>query len=251
MPGPGGCAGAALLRRASANAGDTAAGRSDRRPGAAAPSARRASPGGHRPAPPASRAGLALRCADSGTRAVQTAPFQPCVQAPAVSITSGVSGRNSSCLPRTETGRPCTRISRRRLRRAAPCCRGSRPPGTCSSGRGCGAESRFEGRAVQRGAAAQRQLQRELAVFRNALQPADQPAGLELDLQVLRQRRGLEVGRDLQRHRQQHGAFVAVVGQRADRDLLRHRPWMSPASTPGGRVHSSRVGRPESPGFFQ
>jgi hypothetical protein len=49
-----------------------------------------------------------LRWADSGTLAVHTAPFHPCVHAAAVSMTSGVSGKKSSVLPRKPTGRPWT-----------------------------------------------------------------------------------------------------------------------------------------------
>jgi hypothetical protein len=56
--------------------------------------------------------GLALRCADSGTRAVHTPSCQSCVQGAAVSITLAVSGKKSSFCPRSAAGRPATRSSR-------------------------------------------------------------------------------------------------------------------------------------------
>jgi hypothetical protein len=52
--------------------------------------------------------GLLARCGDSGTRAVHSPPFHAWVQAAAVAMTSGVSGKKSSVLPRSATGRPCT-----------------------------------------------------------------------------------------------------------------------------------------------
>jgi len=55
-----------------------------------------------------STAGLAARCGDSGTCAVQVSPCQAWDHWPAVSITSPVSGKNSSFLPRTDAGSPST-----------------------------------------------------------------------------------------------------------------------------------------------
>src|SRR5205085_10161039 len=52
--------------------------------------------------------GLALRCGDSGSRAVHAAPFQACVQRAPLSITSPAAGKKSSVLPRKATGRPWT-----------------------------------------------------------------------------------------------------------------------------------------------
>ena len=49
-------------------------------------------------------------------------------------------------------------------------------------------------------------------------------AAFSLTSRSPRQQRRLEVGRDRERHRQQHRALVAVVGEIADRDLLGHRP---------------------------
>ena len=89
---------------------------------------------------------------------------------------------------------------------------------------GLGVEARLERRAIGGRGAPDRNRERKLAVLGNAFEAADQPLGLELDVQVAAQQRRLEIGCDGQRHRQQHGAFVAVVGQAADRDLLRQGP---------------------------
>ena len=85
----------------------------------------------------------------------------------------------------------------------------------------------LEGAGVQRGRAAHRQPQREFAFLGNAFLAADQPGGLQAEVDRRRageRGRGREVRRHGQRHRQQHRALVAVVGQRADRDLPGHRP---------------------------
>ena len=59
----------------------------------------------------ASDAGLSLRCAESGTRAVQRLPFQVCSTGAAGSITLPVSGKNASVLPATAAGSPSASIT--------------------------------------------------------------------------------------------------------------------------------------------
>ena len=85
-------------------------------------------------------------------------------------------------------------------------------------------QNRVKSRAVQGGRAAQRQAQRKLALFGNALFAAHQPLRLELDLQRLTQRRGHKLRRDGQRQRQQRRAFKTVVSQLANRDFVWQRP---------------------------
>ncbi len=66
-------------------------------------------------------------------------------------------------------------------------------------------------------------VQCEAAVLGNAFHPAHQPAGLQLDAgHALGVRR--KAGRDAGGHGQQHRAFIAIVQQIADADLLRHGP---------------------------
>ena len=198
-----------------------------------------------RPAPPASPRGWRCAAATSGTRAVQVSPCQACVQL-----------------------RARSRSLRRFPGRTPASCRAARPagpatlslsalPSICAvllgraSGLGCASQAASKAGAVQRGGAARRHLQRELAFLGDAFLLAHQPTGLELDLQVAAQQRRLEVRRDGERHRQQHRALVAVVGQVPIGIFLGTGQAMSPAITPGGRVHCSCVGRPESPEFFQ
>ncbi len=85
---------------------------------------------------------------------------------------------------------------------------------------GGGGEGGVKHRAVQAGGPLHRDAQREPAFFGNALLAAGQPGGVELHLQVA----AVEAGGDGQRHRQQHRAVVAVVGQRAERELARRGP---------------------------
>ena len=56
--------------------------------------------------------GALLRWADSGTRAVHTAPSQLCVMGAAVSMISGSCANSASVWPRTWAGRPDTRHTR-------------------------------------------------------------------------------------------------------------------------------------------
>jgi hypothetical protein len=78
--------------------------------------------------------GLFSRCGASGMLAVHSAPFQACLGVAAVSITSGVSGKTSSVLPRNSTGRPCT-LKRSRLPSIRTTLSG-RMPWVVSAGRG-------------------------------------------------------------------------------------------------------------------
>ena len=89
---------------------------------------------------------------------------------------------------------------------------------------GLGLESGLKRRPVERGGALEGDLEGKFAFFRNALLATHQPGRLELDVQRVARQRRFEVGCDRQRHRQQHRALVAVVGQAANRDLLRDRP---------------------------
>ncbi len=208
-------AAAALLRSAASSAGDT--------PVAAATA-------GHWPttlasvrqpcAPEASTTGMTvglwLRCGETGTRAVQVSPCQACVH-----LRRGFDHftgfREKLQRLAAQRGRQArdTELERIALdpRRALAAQR-----------LGLRIEGGLEGRRIQRGGAARRNLQRELAFFGDAFLLAHQPTGLELDLHVAAQQRRLEVRRDGERNRQQHRALVAVVGQRADGDLLGHRP---------------------------
>ncbi len=156
------------------------------------------------------------RCAarDSGQLRVHAAPFQRCGTGAGLSITPGASGKDrASCGLRT---RPAARdlevqrvaVDARRGVGAAHIRWAARP-----------ARARTARRA--RGGLTARQLQRELAVFGDALVLADQPVGCAACTSSASpaMRRG-----DGHRHRQQHRAFVAVVDQRSDRQLARRRP---------------------------
>jgi hypothetical protein len=130
---------AVLLRSACSSAGDTAA------TGATAGHSPTTLASTRQPRPPSASTmgmtcGLAARCGDSGTRAVQAAPFQACVHLPAVSITSPVSGKNCSVLPRRATGSPCTVMAS-----ASPSTRavlsGMMPRVPASTGWGCAAKA--------------------------------------------------------------------------------------------------------------
>ena len=81
---------------------------------------------------------------------------------------------------------------------------------------GCVKRDRIGGQRLASG-----QLERELALLRNALLLAGQPVGLQFDLDRTRWRTSLGQG---DRHRQQHSAVVSIVGQRAHWQLGRRRP---------------------------
>ena len=83
---------------------------------------------------------------------------------------------------------------------------------------------RFECGGVQRRRALHRHLQRERAFFGDAFLAADQPGRLQLEGRVLGERAGVEGACHRHRHGQQHGVFITVVGQRAERNLVRHGP---------------------------
>ena len=72
-----------------------------------------------------------------------------------------------------------------------------------------------------------------MALLRYAFLPAYQPGGKKLDLQSATQ--GLETGSDGERNRQQHRAFVAEVGQGANRNFFRRRPGDVTRSHPTGQ----------------
>jgi hypothetical protein len=78
----------------------------------------------------------------------------------------------------------------------------------------------FKHRRLRPEALVLREIQLEAARFRNAKFFADQPIGLKLHLHWARR----ELGRQLHLHRQQQLVFVAVVDQRANRQLVRGRP---------------------------
>jgi hypothetical protein len=67
-------------------------------------------------------------------------------------------------------------------------------------------------------------LQFEVGVFRDALGAAHQPVRLQLHFHVAAEERWLEFRSDRERHRQQHGVFVAVIGEVAGGNLFGCRP---------------------------
>ena len=87
-----------------------------------------------------------------------------------------------------------------------------------------GVKSLVERNAVGRHRAFDRDLQRKLSLFRDALLATDQPVGLELDFNLVVRQAWFEVLRNGERHRQQDGAVKAVIGQVANRYLLGQRP---------------------------
>ena len=91
-------------------------------------------------------------------------------------------------------------------------------------GLGLGLGGGFKRSAIQCRGALDGQLQRELTLFRNALLATHQPRGAQLDGGVLCQRAGRKTAGHRDRDGQQHRALVAIVGQRADGDLLGQRP---------------------------
>jgi hypothetical protein len=109
---------------------------------------------------------------------------------------------------------------------------------------------RVKGGAVDGGRAFDRHLEAELSLFRDALFFAHQPGGLELDLHVLGQHAGFEVGRDGQGHGQKHGAFVAVVGQVANRNFLGQGPGDVACHYPHGQGPFQHGGQAGVAGVF-
>ncbi|MNU97179.1 hypothetical protein D3C71_872410 [compost metagenome] len=121
--------------------------------------------------------------------------------------------------------------------------------GACQHGLGLGPGGRLKGGTVERRGALDGQLQREFAFFGNALLAAHQPGGAQLDRRVLGQRAGGKTAGHGDGHGQQHRAFVAIVGQRADGDLLGQGPgdlarvqtgWQRPGQV-GGQARIARV----------
>ncbi len=100
---------------------------------------------------------------------------------------------------------------------------------------GLGLGGGFKRSAIQCRGALYGQLQRELALFRNALLAAHQPRGAQLDGGVLCQRAGCKTAGHRDGDGQQHRALVAIVGQRADGDLLGQGPGDLASVQPGGQ----------------